>query len=115
MRPWEIAGGNSVSAEALRFHLARNGPRIGFAGAKLRLWSFVKPYRGQRNLLGLAFWVFSSFGPGVGSAPMNGTSGLEMSPGFLSTRKYAPAAPAVARTTITAATIATLRTGTAQG
>jgi hypothetical protein len=43
MRPWEIAGGNSVSAEALCFHLARYGPRIGFAGSKLRLWSFVKP------------------------------------------------------------------------
>ena len=41
MRFWAIAGGNSVSAEALCFHLARNGPRIGFAGSNERRWSFV--------------------------------------------------------------------------
>src|SRR5215213_4029747 len=54
-----------------------------------------------------------SLGPGVGSAPMNGTSGLEMSPGALTTVKYATAAPAASSARITAATIATLREGTA--
>src|SRR5690242_9213791 len=41
MWPCEIAGGNSVSAVAFFFHFVRNGPRIGLAGSKLRLWSFV--------------------------------------------------------------------------
>ena len=41
MRPWAIEGANSVSSDALCFHLTRNGPRIGLAGSKLRLWSFV--------------------------------------------------------------------------
>jgi hypothetical protein len=66
-------------------------------------------------LLGFCGLAFFAFGPGVGSASMNGTSGLEMSPGFLSRRKYAAAAPAAPRARITAAMIVTLREGTAPG
>jgi hypothetical protein len=39
--PSEIAGGNSVSAAALRFHLARHGPFIARPGSNTRRWSFV--------------------------------------------------------------------------
>ncbi len=41
MRFWAIAGGNSVSAEALCFHFARHGPLSGFGGSNARRWSLV--------------------------------------------------------------------------
>src|SRR3954466_5253110 len=55
----------------------------------------------------------SSLGAGGGSAPVNGPSGLGVSPGSLTTVKYATAAPAASSARITPATIATLREDTA--